>query len=172
MLEEELKKELNILKIEAAPLKLKLKQIEKKIKIIKEKIQTEEDNIKYNDFDPILKKYYTFELPNKKGQDWTYLTGWHGENTSEMAKKIEEMFDGYEPERYQTFSVNETIFEYGLLEEFLDGIDENIINRLNLYSEEPELKNFDGIDEESKNRIIDFIERYTSIKVNSCVHDW
>ncbi len=169
---EELKKELDVLKIEAAPLKLKLKRIEKKIKIIKEKIQTEEDNIKYNDFDPILKKYYTFELPNKKGQDRSYLTGWHSENTTEMAKKIEEMFDSCELRRYQTFYVVETIFESGLLEEFLDGIDENIINRLNIYSEEPELKNFDGIDEESKNRIIDFIERYTSIKVKSCVNDW
>ena len=29
-----------------------------------------------------------------------------------------------------------------------------------------------GIYEESKNKIIDFIERYTSIKVKSCVTDW
>lgn len=168
---EELKKELNELKLKAEPLKIELKQIENKIKIIKEKITIQENNIKYEDYNPILKKYYTFKLPNKKGDNWTYLTGWFGENTKEMAQKIEGMFGDYAPERYQTFDVNEVVFEWGLLEDFLDGIDENIIEKINLHNDST-LKNFDGIDEESKNRIIDFIERYTNIKVSSCVNDW
>ena len=168
---EKLKNELNELNLKAKPLRIELKQIEEKIKILKEKIKIEENDVEYKDFDPILKKYYTFKLPNKKGTDWTDLTGWHGENTREMANKIEEMFDDYAPERYQTFSVSDVVFEWGLLEDFLDGIDKNIIEKINLHSDS-KLKNFDGIDEESKNIIIDFIERYTNIKVSSCVNDW
>lgn len=173
-MKENLEKELKELEEKAKPLRKELKILDSRIKETKQKIRNLKNDELYKDFDPILKRYYTFELPNKKGDDWTDLTGWHGDNERDMANKIEEMFNGFGPEdRHEEFDVACVVFEYGLIEDFLCDIDEDIVNKLNLHQNENEkLINFDGISEKDKNKIIDFIERYTHIQVSTCINDW
>lgn len=172
----DLEEKIKELETKAKPFRDELKVIDSDIKSLKKELEEAKKNVEYEAFEPILKDYYTFTLPRKKGEDWTDLTGWHGGNTREMSEKLEKMFDGFEPyERHIEFDVMCTVFEQGLIENFLEEVPKNVVKSLNIievnYKKTPKLKNFEGI-EEYKDIIIDFIERYMSIKVNSCIHDW
>jgi hypothetical protein len=166
---------LNVLINESKPLRVKLKDFDKKINALKKEIEIENKNKMYLEFDESLKKYYTFSLPDKEGSDWTYLTGYFGANTKDMVSKIDSYFDNFDGcNRYQKFDVKYAVFDSDLFGRFFaDYYDETIVlDKLNILSDSENLQTFDGLDDDFVLRIKEFINIYTSIQVDCCIHDW
>jgi hypothetical protein len=159
---------------ESEPLRTQLKAFDKKINALKKEIKLENKNKEFLGFDECLKKYYTFLLPNKEGDDWTCLTGYWNENTKSMVSEIEKYFEDFNDcNRYQTFDVEDAVFDSYRFEKFFGDFDESaVLDKLNLLSKSEKLRSFDGLDEDFVLKIKEFINIYTSIKVNSCTHDW
>ena len=156
------------LKVIEAP----VKKLKKEIQDLKATINKANDDVKYKDFDPLLKDFYTYKLPSKRGDDWTDLTGWHGANTRKEAAEIESLFDTFQVERYQEFDVYEELFECGVLSNYFDGEDFDT-DKLYNYKGNPDLlKTFDGLPNSTIDKIKNFIRIYKNIKVNSCLNDW
>ena len=182
---EELEAELNILEKE---LEQKKKAIEDDLKILKEKeaeVTQLRNDLKFKDFDEIMKKYYTHKLPEFAGGDLTCLYNYWNNKKDEY--NMRDLFDYAEMDRYITYDVAELLWESGCAEHWLEKRDvfEKTIKGLSFWNDlqfpqylnnqefqEVTIKNITDIPEEEREDVLEYMRLFYNIICNSCECDW
>ena len=182
---EELEAELNILEKE---LEQKKKAVEDDLKVLKQKeaevIQLRND-LKFKDFDEIMKKYYTHKLPEFVGGDLTCLYNyWNNKNDEDNMRKL---FKYAEMDKYRTYEVAELLWEYECAQNWLENrdISEKTIKGLSFWHElqfpeylnekefqEVTIKNITDIPEEEREDVLEYMRLFYNIICDSCECNW
>lgn len=182
---EELEVELTILEKE---LEQKKKAIEDDLKVLKQKeaeVTELRNNLKFKDFDEIMKKYYTHKLPEFVGGDLTCLYNyWYNKKDEDNMRKL---FKYAEMDRYRTYDVAALLWEYGCAQNWLEkrDISEKTIKGLSFWLDlqfpqylnkqefqEVTIKNITDITEEEREDVIEYMRLFYNIICDSCECDW
>jgi hypothetical protein len=182
---EKLEAELNILEKELVQ---KKKTIEDDLKILKQKeaeVTQLRNDLKFKDFDEIMKKYYTHKLPEFDGTNLTCLYNYW--NNKKDEDNMRDLFNYAEMDRYRTYDVAELLWECGCAEHWLEERDISEKTRIGLrfwydlqfpqYLNEQEfqevtIKNITNIPEEEREAVQEYMRLFYNIICNSCECDW
>lgn len=182
---EELEAELKVLEYE---LEQKKKTIDEGLKILKQKEQEVlklRNDLRFKDFDEIMKKYYTHKLPEFAGSDLTCLHNYWNNKIDE--NNMRQLFKYAQMDRYKTYDVAELLWEFECSENWLEkrGVSEKTINSLRFwydlqfpqYLNKKEfqtvpIKNFSDIPEAEREDVQEYMRLFYNIICNKCECDW
>lgn len=173
-------------------LKDKLKEITQQIEGLekeKEKLMSELEQLRNNHvlqgFDEVMFKYYSHKLPNKFGEDTTYLYNYW--NNKKDEGKMQELF-ACDLDRYDTYDVAVLLWEYECAVDWLkerDVSDKTIEGLSQWYSYCPDSKYFDkkefyknaiksinDIPTDELEAVQEYMRLFYNIIVNEFKYDW
>lgn len=144
-----------------------------RIKTNKKELTELQENDKYADYDETMRAYYTHSLGNREATDWYDFIG-----GNEFLLLGEVFDDMYNLNRYETYDVDQLIFESGYLQEYLEKreVTEEVMHRVldewACYKPDSNIKKLSDLSDSDREELEPFFKEYVKLNYGTVKNDW